>query len=277
MDMLISVNGSFEYKLPLLPMQEKVAGRDDKRTKKDREARNVPYHSVKASSRSTAAAQAIGGYIHDDVQHLRELAEAKLQGAIQLRDFMPGIEKTYLLANEADVVRASGQHLVYPINMLLPELFPGISLKIICNSEVSENQESRFDMRWLSCRPGQPAVIVAILEYKTTRVLHRWEFEDGMFQPGLVEKGMKDAQNQPNETFFRGNAVPVSLQASKYSEVCKDIALFDWSAMMVLDLNTWNPDENLAPRGAFYEESKEDGNFRKVLLGFLLRALSRHL
>ena len=130
-------------------------------------------------------------------------------------------------------------------------------------------------MRWLLCGHGEP-VTVAILEYKNTRVLHRWEFEPGMFQPELAGEGMKVAWDHANGTFFQGNAVPVSLQASKYSRVCKDIALFDWSAMMIFDLNTWDPDEDIAPRGAFYEESKETGNFRKVLLGFLLRALSRH-
>lgn len=117
-----------------------------------------------------------------------------------------GSKKTYLLANEADVVRASGQHLVYPINMLLPELFPGIAteLKIICNSEVSENQESRFDMRWLLCRPGsgKPDVTVVILEYKTTRVLHRRDFELGKCNEENAGEMMREASKRRNKTNF---------------------------------------------------------------------------
>ena len=168
--MPIKVNESFNHKLPELPIAEK-----------DKDPSGVPYNSVSASSKSTTRAAPIGAYIQDNISELVELAENTLQGAVQLDEYLPGIEKTYLLANEADVVRASGQHLIYPINMLLPELFPGIAteLKIICNSEVSENQESRFDMRWLLCRRGKPDVTVAILEYKTTRVLHRRDFELG--------------------------------------------------------------------------------------------------
>ena len=55
---------------------------------------------------------------------------------------MPGIEKTYLLVNEAGVVRAAGQHLVYPINMRLDVLLFAVHLEIPCNSEVSETQKS---------------------------------------------------------------------------------------------------------------------------------------
>ena len=213
-----------------------------------------------------------------------ELAENTLQGAVQLDEYMPGIEKTYLLANEADVVRASGQHLIYPINMLLPELFPGIAteLKIICNSEISENQESRFDMRWLLCRRRKPDVTVAILENKTTRMLHRRDFELGKCTPKKKKKKnagemMLEASKLRDKTHFDRNAVPVSLQASKYSRICRDIAVFDWSAMMLFDLNGWVLRDKLALRGVFYEESQNEGNFGKVLLGFLLRALSRRL
>ena len=62
------------------------------------------------------------------------------------------------------MVRTSGQYLVYPVNMYLDALFPGV--KVHCNSEVAENQQSRFDMRWPVCRPGKPDVTAAILEYK---------------------------------------------------------------------------------------------------------------
>ena len=262
--MPMKVNESFNRKLPELAINDKA-----------KDSSGVPYNTVSASSKSTTRAAPIGGYIQDNISELVELADNTLRGAIQLGEYMPGIEKTYLLANEADVVRASGQHLVYPINMLLPELFPGIAteLKIIRNSEVSENQESRFDMRWLLCRPGsgKPDVTVAILEYKTTRVLHRRDFELGKCGEGNAAEMMREASKRRTKTNFDRNAVP------KYSAICKDIAVFDWSAMMLFDLNGWVPKDRFAPRGVFYEESQNEGNFRKVLLGFLLRALSRHL
>ena len=88
---------------------------------------------------------------------------------------------------------------------------------------------------------------------------------------------MLEASKLRDKTHFDRNAVPVSLQASKYSRICRDIAVFDWSAMMLFDLNGWVLRDKLALRGVFYEESQNEGNFGKVLLGFLLRARSRRL
>lgn len=34
-----------------------------------------------------------------------------------LEKFMPGVKKTYLPSNEANIVQASGQHLIYPVNV----------------------------------------------------------------------------------------------------------------------------------------------------------------
>lgn len=158
--------------------------------------------------------------------------------------------------------------------MLLPELFPGIDLRIVCNSEISETKESRFDMRWLLIT-SEKVVTAAILEYKTTRTLHESEFLRGQFDTSEAEKAMKEAK--PNTTYFDGNAVPVSLQVSKYSNTCKDVAVFDWSAMMLFDLNDWDPAKGRVGRGCFYTEPDDGGSFRLVLLGFLLQALGRHL
>lgn len=222
----------------------------------------------------TRLATPIAGYIKGDVGSFVFLAREKLAKVNNIDEYMPGVEKTYLLANEADVVRASAQHLVYPINILLPELFPGINLRIVCNSEISETKESRFDMRWLLITPGK-TVTAAILEYKTTRTLHGSEFLRGQFDASEAEKAMKEAK--PSSTYFNGNAVPVSLQVSKYSNICKDVAVFDWSGMMLFDLNDWDPIRSRAGRGSFYTEPDDGGSFRLVLLGFLLQALGRHL
>lgn len=57
--------------------------------------------------------------------------------------------------DEAYVMRASGQHNMYPINMLLPEMFPNLNIGIICNSEISEHLHDRFDMKWVISYSGQ--------------------------------------------------------------------------------------------------------------------------
>lgn len=51
--------------------------------------------------------------------------------------------------NEADVVRASAQHLVYPINILLPEPFPSSNLYIVCTNLITATSP-RFDKSDLS-------------------------------------------------------------------------------------------------------------------------------
>ena len=162
--MAIKVKQSFELGLPVLPMRCKDSEPEPNKRGKKRKKIDEPYNTAKESSKSTADALAIGGYVEENVVNLIITARQKLRSAPDIPEYLPGIEKTYLLVNESDVVRASGQYLVYPVNMYLDALFPGV--KVHCNSEVAENQQSRFDMRWPVCRPGKPDVTAAILEYK---------------------------------------------------------------------------------------------------------------
>lgn len=175
------------------------------------------------------------------------------------------------------MVRAAGLYLVYPINMLLPALFPGVNLRVFCNSEVSANNGSRFDMRWLLCRPGKADVTAAILEYKAPNILQRIEFQKGKFLAGEAEKNMSKAERLKFGTWFEDNAIPLSKQVSKYSAICKNIALFDWASLMIFDLTTWDRHKNRSARGVFYEESENIGTFRLALLGFVLREIDHHL
>ena len=273
--MAIKVKQGFELELPVLPM--KCKDNETKKRGKKRKKKDKPYNTAKESSKSTADALAIGGYVEESVVNLIITARQKIRSVPDIPEYLPGIEKTYLLVNEADVVRASGQYLVYPVNIHLDALLPGVNLQIFCNSEVAENQQSRFDMRWLICRSGEPDVTAAILEFKSPYTLHRDEFERGRFQAGDAEKNMRIADRKTFGTWFEGNAIPLSKQVSKYSEFCKDIAIFDWSSLMIFDLHTWEKGQNRPARGAFYKEAENIGTFRLALLGFVLRGISRHL
>lgn len=78
-------------------------------------------------------------------------------------------------------------------------------------------------------------------------------------------------------TWFEDNTIPLSQQVSKYSAICKDIALFDWASLMVFNLTTWDRHNNRSAHGVFYKESENIGTFRLALLGFVLQGIEHHL
>lgn len=78
-------------------------------------------------------------------------------------------------------------------------------------------------------------------------------------------------------TYFKGNAAPIPRQLSKYSEFCKDIAVFDWSGIVLFDLNSWDLITEHAGYGCFYTGQDNGGIFSLALLGLLIQALGQHL
>lgn len=198
------VKDSFEHQLPNLPIQPK-----GRKNKKD-DGNKRKKLNVKESSKSTTLAPAIEGYVEENAVDLVTKARQRLRSAKDIQEYIRGIVSTFLLVNEADVFRAAGLYLVHPINMLLPALFPGVNLRVFCNSEVSANNESRFDMRWLLCRPGKAHVAAAILEYKAPNSLQRIEFQKGKFSAGEAEKNMSMAEGLKFGTWFEDNAIPLS-------------------------------------------------------------------
>lgn len=74
----------------------------------------------------------INVYIEERAIDLVNLASRKLGNTADINAFMPALEDTYLLFNEADVVYASAQHFLYPINMLLTRIFRNVLVRIIC-------------------------------------------------------------------------------------------------------------------------------------------------
>lgn len=205
--------------------------------------------------------------------NFKKIATRKLKTLPYLDEIMPGIEKMYLLSNEADVVRASGQHLIYPVNKVLSEIFPGV---IICNSEVTYMNQSRFDMRWAISRPGQGDLTLAILEFKVAHVLHWIDFAKGVCTYEDEEAWMDAATVNDPPTHLKNNAITISRQPTKYSKLCPDIAVFDWNSLMIFDFSTMDQDENCAAHGAFFQETS-GATFRLVLLGWLITSLSEYV
>lgn len=83
--------------------------------------------------RSRTSKQAIRGalYIHESPGGLAQLAKGLK--AWSSKDAFSGKE-IHWLSGEADIVRASSNQLVHPVNMMLPESFPGPQFAAIAES-----------------------------------------------------------------------------------------------------------------------------------------------
>lgn len=106
-------------------------------------------------------------------------------------------------------------------------------------------------------------------------ILYRHEFEPGKFNVAKMDEAMQTARL--GFTYFKGNAAPIPRQLNKYSEFCKDIAVFDWSGIVLFDLNSWDLITKHAGYGCFYTGQDNGGIFSLALLGFIIQALGRHL
>lgn len=74
------------------------------------------------------------------------------------------------------------------------KLFPNLNVSTTCNSEVTYDRKSRFDMRWATSLPGKNNVTFAILEFKTTEVLHRRDALLGVCTSENAEENMEPPQ-----------------------------------------------------------------------------------
>lgn len=88
---------------------------------------------------------------------------------------------------------------------------------------------------------------------------------------------MNSAAEMSPPTHLKNNAITVSRQAAKYSKLCPDIAIFDWTSLMIFNFTSLNQEENSAAHGAFFQESTSEATFRLVLLDWLIRSLSQYV
>lgn len=196
---------------------------------------------------------------------------------------MPVMDPTHgSLRTEADILRAMTPYLLYPVNLALHQLLPE-GAEVTSAGEVIDGL-SRFDMQWTLKYMGQ-VIKLAVVEVKTTKMVH-WEeeFLPGLVTPGNAEARIKDARASENGSLLEGNAVNLSRQVMKYSQFCDDIALFDWESMTVFNFSEANIDDASPPIPTEVVHLQEQKNsagegvtYRLLLLGFLLRAVRRHV
>ncbi|KAE8151736.1 hypothetical protein BDV25DRAFT_128539 [Aspergillus avenaceus] len=200
------------------------------------------YREFRSSVSSTVAANAVRVYIKEDISSLQGFAarylDLRLRPFSPLSEIMPALERSHVLSTEADVVRLSTLQLLHPVNIALQEFAPSGTV-VVCSSEKQGGQNSRFDIQWsLRSEDGRFLTTLAILEVKNTHVVHKTDFTPAERTSETYEAGMQEAMKfAPQYTLLEGNAVWLSKQASKYSGICTDVAVFDWNAMFIFNFN----------------------------------------
>ncbi|KAM5446381.1 putative 4-carboxymuconolactone decarboxylase [Microsporum audouinii] len=172
------------------------------------------------------------------------------------------------IRTEADVVSATVQHLLPPINAVVLHTTNG---KVICNHEIAING-SCTDVMW-SYQGNNGWVTIAVLEIKNTRTVHSEEFHDGKATIDNRMTKFHHAGLKVDHTPLTGNACPLSKQAKKYHQAASvaDVAIFDWNEMFIFDFSG-TPSNPQFPRGISFSESSNitpGATFRSVLLAFL--------
>lgn len=188
-----------------------------------------------------------------------------------------------ILTTEADVLRAMTLCILYPVNLALHQLLPD-GAEVTSSGEVTVGR-SRFDIQWTLDYNGHRFKL-AILEVKNTQMINwKEEFLPGLVTPANAQARIKEARSRENGTLLRKNAINLSRQIMKYSQSCDDIALFDWNSLTVFNFAEDEVDATppIPTEVVHFEENemeisaKKDVTYRLLLLGFLLRAVRRHV
>lgn len=234
---------------------------------------SVQYRTISTTSNSTKHVEPMRVLIPNNGQDLIERASDALRNlstASECRKTqLPKVEKSHFLKTEGDVLRVAALQLVHPVNVVLEDILPGAALR--CLSEVvARGSKARPDLKWILSVDGKP-IVVAILEYKKTRVIRRADFERAFTTPTAKSQAIECAMGLNEKTLLRDNAIALSKQVNEYSDDCKDIAVFDWHSMCVFDL-----DGNGNTDVAGFTYSCEPNRFRSFLLGMILKGLARN-
>ncbi|EEH19027.2 hypothetical protein PABG_01346 [Paracoccidioides brasiliensis Pb03] len=171
---------------------------------------NATYRTIQASAQSTVGMDAPKAFMLENASILLlQVAGNRLPANVSsLQERMPQVEKSHLLHTESDVIRASIQYLLHPINVATSRLRP----------QAREGGGCRTDLRWIYWN-GSGWTNIAVLEFKNTRVLRWSDFKDAVSDQNNA-KAMVDSAygTHPHYTHFTNNAVWLSKQARKYAQ-----------------------------------------------------------
>ncbi len=234
-------------------------------------------------SESTAVQHAPFGWIAAGADPLFEQANRSIERcATPLGGgFAPDALSLYSVGSEGDVLMVAEIYLVHPVNMALRQLHPELRGRLRCRSEHRfPGRTQHIDLVWTYQTPDA-TMAVAMLKYEQPFVLREDEFLDAMFHDrASVAAAMQLLAGTRRETLFRANALVLMKEARKYAVGgIRDVCIFDWRSMFVVDFKPQEEGIDCV-EGIWLDEANGNNapgrTFRKLLLGFLLRALRRH-
>ncbi|KAJ5584625.1 uncharacterized protein N7459_004425 [Penicillium hispanicum] len=241
------------------------------------------YRHIRSNVLSTIEAEVTRCFFEESLQLYASIFShhfPRIASASALSALMPQSEGTHVLSNEADVLRLSTLQLLHPVNVALRHICPPGS-RLICQNEMQGSTNSRFDINWSLLTANGQRDTIAILEVKTTHVIHKGDFDAGKATPENFHVQTARAMQTNEETLLQGNAIWLSKQAQKYAEHCPAVAIFDGKAMFLFDFHLYmrSTRRDEAVRGIYFDESRtnpQQMNFRRLLFAFVARALSRY-
>lgn len=191
------------------------------------------------------------------------------------------------IKTEADVMAQAILHLLYQVNHTVNRHLQNGHIEANLESAQKGSTNARTDYLW-TFRPhiGSP-VSFAVLEMKAPNLIARRDFIEATAITGSEEKEkLRRAHFQQSGTLLAENGKIFIQQVKKYLRILdiKDVALFDWNHLVILDTEGLNEDtsEPRLARFTWFEENRDSRDYENgmtysmMILGFLLRAMSRY-
>lgn len=239
---------------------------------------NETYRHIRSTASSTLDADPVAVYFEETVDLYHNLFDRgfpRIGHGSPLSARMPVMEQTHILETEADVLRLATLQLIHPVNIALQQKCPP-GTRLFCRTETSTSGTSRFDVEWsLYDTRGNLLSRLAILEIKSTNVIHKDDFKRAAVDETNFQSKMVRAMDTESSSLLKRNAIWLSKQAQKYSRHCPYVAVFDWSAMFIF---SFLPQSHKPVRGFYFDEygRTEGMTFRRLLFAFVIRPLRKY-
>ncbi|KAJ9349542.1 hypothetical protein C8Q69DRAFT_228254 [Paecilomyces variotii] len=238
---------------------------------------DLDYNKITSEATSTKIKDAIRVLTEKDPVILLESAREALQATPsipeRLQRPMSQHETSHYLHTESDVLRVSALQLIHPVNVILSGILSaGVMLR--CQSEVvSQKGKARMDLKWY-CRRGGKETAVAVLEYKSIKVLRLDDWKPIITGLAGAAAVIAEGSRTMHCSLLEDNALKLSRQVKNYAEECKDIALFDWFSIYIFDFEDVDEDQS-RPFPTRITYSSDSSEFRSLLLGMIYNRLKK--
>lgn len=236
------------------------------------------YRPIRSPASSTLETDPVAVYFEETIDVYHNLFDRnfpRIGHGSPLCARMPVLEETHILETEADVLRLATLQLIHPVNIALQQICPP-GTRIFCRTETSTSCTSRFNVEWsLYDTRGNLLSRIAILEIKSTNVIHKDDLKRAAVDEAIYQSKMVRAMDTESSSLLKRNAIWLSKQAQKYSRHCLYVAVFDWGAMFIF---SFLPQSHKPVRGIYFDEygRTEGMTFCRLLFAFVVRPLRNH-